>query len=229
MLDRVITEAPQFFTADNGLFLLSALGRTIAMTVIGCTIGFIVGLGLAVLRRTRRPELLPFKLAATLYVETFRRIPFLVLLVMVLFAIQPLMPQLSLLGIATIAVTLVATAFLSEIIRAGLDSVPRQQTEGAEALGFSPWQTLRYVLLPQSMRVILPPAAAFVVMFVKDTSLASHLGVVELTFSGKILVNRGFSPVLGFGAILALYFALSYPLSRFAAGLEKRLASPRNP
>ena len=68
-------------------------------------------------------------------------------------------------------------------------------------------------------------AAAFVVMFIKDTSLASQLGVIELTFAGKMLVNRGFSPVLGFGAILICYFALSYPLSRFAAYLEKRLAA----
>jgi len=229
MLDRILAEAPAFFTADNALFLLSALGRTVAMTVVGCTLGFTIGLLLAVARRSQSRGMLPLRLAATLYVETFRRIPFLVLLVMVLFAVQPLLPQMPLLGIATIAVTLVATAFLSEIIRAGLDSVPRQQTEGASALNFTPFQTLRYVLLPQSMRVILPPAAAFVVMFIKDTSLASHLGVVELTFSGKILVNRGFSPVLGFGAILALYFALSYPLSLLAARLEKRLASPRNP
>ena len=81
------------------------------------------------------------------------------------------------------------------------------------------------IVLPQSWKVILPPAAAFVVMFIKDTSLASQLGVIELTFAGKMLVNRGFSPVLGFGAILICYFALSYPLSRFAAYLEKRLAA----
>ncbi len=81
------------------------------------------------------------------------------------------------------------------------------------------------VILPQSWKVILPPATAFIVMFIKDTSLASQLGVIELTFAGKMLVNRGFSPVLGFGAILICYFLLSYPLSRFAAYLEKRIAS----
>ena len=70
------------------------------------------------------------------------------------------------------------------------------------------------VILPQAWKVILPPAAAFIVMFIKDTSLASQIGVVELTFAGKMLVNRGFSPVLGFGAILIAYFVLSYPLSR---------------
>jgi polar amino acid transport system permease protein len=135
-------------------------------------------------------------------------------------------PGVSLLGIATVAVCLLSTAFLSEIVRAGLESVPRQQVEGARTLNFNSLQTLVKVILPQSWRVILPPAAAFVVMFIKDTSLASQIGVIELTFAGKMLVNRGFSPVLGFGAILASYFLLSYPLSRLAAALEKRLASP---
>ncbi|GGI91780.1 hypothetical protein GCM10007973_30070 [Polymorphobacter multimanifer] len=147
---------------------------------------------------------------------------------MVLFGVQPLVPEISLIGIATIAVTLVATAFLSEIIRAGLESVPRAQVEGAAAMNFSAWQSFWLVVLPQSWRVILPPAAAFMVMFIKDTSLASHLGVVELTFSGKILVNRGSSPVLGYGIVLLGYFILSWPLGRLARMLEVRLAPSRN-
>jgi polar amino acid transport system permease protein len=229
MFERIVAEAPTFFTASNGGFLLAALLRTLGMTVIGCTIGFTVGLLIAVVRLSRARWLMPLRLLGTLYVETFRRIPFLVILFIVLFVIQPLVPQASLFTVATVSVVLVATAFLSEIIRAGLQSVPQQQTEGAATLNFTPWQTLFHVVLPQSWRVILPPAAAFVVMFIKDTSLASHLGVVELTFAGKILVNNGFSPVLGFGSILLLYFALSYPLSRLAAKLETRLAPSRHP
>ena len=157
--------------------------------------------------------------------EIFRRIPFLVILFIVLFVIEPLMPGASLLAIATVSVCLLSTAFLSEVIRSGLESVPEQQVEGARTLNFSWLQMQINIVLPQSWKVILPPAAAFVVMFIKDTSLASQLGVIELTFAGKMLVNRGFSPVLGFGAILICYFALSYPLSRFAAYLEKRLAA----
>jgi polar amino acid transport system permease protein len=65
-------------------------------------------------------------------------------------------------------------------------------------------------------------------MFIKDTSLASHIGVVELTFAGKMFVNRGFSPLLGFGAVLVLYFLLSYPLSLLGMYLEKRLGAPRH-
>ncbi|MBB6227785.1 polar amino acid transport system permease protein [Polymorphobacter multimanifer] len=228
MIERIVAEAPAFFSSANLGFVLAALGRTLFMTFVGCGLGFGIGLGLAVLRRTQAPMLAPARWLAMLWVETFRRIPFLVILIMVLFGVQPLVPEISLIGIATIAVTLVATAFLSEIIRAGLESVPRAQVEGAAAMNFSAWQSFWLVVLPQSWRVILPPAAAFMVMFIKDTSLASHLGVVELTFSGKILVNRGSSPVLGYGIVLLGYFILSWPLGRLARMLEVRLAPSRN-
>lgn len=224
MFEQLWYDAPEFFTYYNLLFLLQAAGRTLGMTLIGCTVGFLAGLGIAVLRQSRRGWTLPLRLIAIAYVETFRRIPFLVIIFIVLYAIQPLAPEASLLTIATVAICLVATAFLSEIVRAGLESVPRQQVEGALTLNFGAVRILWYVVLPQAWRVILPPAIAFAVMFIKDTSLASHIGVVELTFSGKMFVNRGFSPLLGFGAVLVLYFLLSYPLSRLGSYLEKRLA-----
>lgn len=228
MLDRIAAQAPAFFTSSNASFVLEAVGRTLWMTFAGCIVGFTAGVLIAVLRQSRSPFTLPFRLLAIAYVEMFRRVPFLVILFLVLFAAQAVIPEASLLTLATIAVVLLATAFLSEIVRAGLESVPHQQKEGCQALNFNAAQTLFYVLLPQSWRVILPPTAAFVVMFIKDTSLASFIGVAELTFAGKMLVNGGFSPVLGFGTILILYFAMSYPLSRLAAHLEKRLAPSRN-
>jgi polar amino acid transport system permease protein len=216
------------FSPETLAFLAAALGRTLWMTVVGCSIGFAVGMVLALLRRTRAPLLAPLRVAAALYVETFRRIPFLVILILVLFSVQAFAPDLSLLGIATIAVTLAATAYLTEIVGAGLDAVPRPQVESAEVLGLSWFDTLRHVVLPQAWSVILPPAAAFMVMFVKDTALASHLGVVELAFSGKILVNKGFSPLAGFGAVLVLYALISWPLGRIASSLESRLAASRH-
>ena len=225
MLERLIEEAPLFFNYHNLVFIGQAMARTLGMTVIGCSVGFVLGLSIAIIRQSVSRALLPLRIVVIIYVEFFRRIPFLVVLFIVLFVIEPMMPGTSLFGIATVSVCLLSTAFLSEIMRAGLESVPKAQIEAALALNFNALQTLTMVVLPQSWRVILPPAAAFVVMFIKDTSLASQLGVIELTFAGKMLVNRGFSPVLGFGAILVCYFALSYPLSRFAAYLEKRLAT----
>lgn len=229
MTGSLADQLAAFLTPANAAFLLGALGRTLLMTVIGCGLGFVFGMVLAVLRRSETPWLAPLRFAALLLVETFRRLPFLVILILVLFGTQLLAPELSLLGIATVAVTLAATAYLSEIIRAGLESVPRAQVEGAAALNLGSWDIYWRVVLPQSWRVILPPAAAFMIMFIKDTSLASHLGVVELTFSGKIFINRGFSPVLGFGAVLLLYYALSALLARMAARLETYLAPSRNP
>lgn len=229
MTGSLSDQIPAFLTASNAAFLLGALGRTLLMTVIGCSLGFGFGLVLAVIRRSEAAWLAPLRIVALLLVETFRRLPFLVILILVLFSTQLLAPELSLLGIATVAVTLAATAYLSEIIRAGLDSVPRAQVEGAAALNLGAWDIFWRVVLPQSWRVILPPAAAFMIMFIKDTSLASHLGVVELTFSGKIFINRGFSPVLGFGAVLLFYYALSALLARLAARLETYLAPSRNP
>lgn len=228
MLERLASEAPEFFNYYNLVFLLEAAGRTLSMTLIGCSVGFVLGALIAILRQSRAMMTLPLRAVLISYVEIFRRIPFLVILFIVLYAIQPVFPEAELLTIATISICLVSTAFLSEIIRAGLESVPRQQVEGAQTLNFGVVRTLTLVVLPQAWRVILPPAVAFAVMFIKDTSLASHMGVVELTFAGKIFVNRGFSPVLGFGAVLLFYFALSYPLSRIGMYLEKRLATPGN-
>ena len=225
MFERLLEEAPLFFNYHNMIFILEAMGRTLSMTIIGCSVGLVFGLLIAVLRQSNSRTLIPIKFIAITYVEIFRRIPFLVILFIVLFVIEPLMPGTSLLGIATVAICLLSTAFLSEIIRAGLESVPPQQIEGAKTLNFSFLQMLMSVMLPQSWKVILPPAAAFIVMFIKDTALASQLGVIELTFVGKMLVNRGFSPMLGFGAVLICYFILSYPLSRFSEYLGKRLAS----
>lgn len=227
MLDRIFEEAPRLFTLYTAVFLAEAIGRTIAMTLWGCFIGFICGFLIALLQTTRGRLLLPLRLLIILYVETFRRIPFLVILYLILFAAQGLSDQMSLFVIAVISICLLSTAFFSQIIRAGFDSVPRQQLEAAEAMNFGLMRTLFLVILPQSWKVILPPAFAFMVMFIKDTSLASQMGVVELTFAGKVLMNRGFSPVLIYGVVLLGYFILSYPLTRLGAHLEERLGSPR--
>jgi polar amino acid transport system permease protein len=95
-------------------------------------------------------------------------------------------------------------------------------------MNFGLLDTVRYVVLPQAWRVILPPAFGFFVLFIKDTALASQIGVVELTFAAKVLNNKGFSAALVFGTILVVYFAISYPLARLGAHLEVRLAPSRH-
>ncbi len=208
------------------MFLLRGVGMTLMLTAIGCCVGLLAGFVLAYLRAGSGWLLAPMRWAATLYIEVFRRIPFLVTLFLVLYAAQMIVPRASLFWVAVTAICLMSSAYLAEIMRAGLQSVPRAQLDAAVVMNFSRWQMTRMVVLPQAWKVILPSAIAYIVMFVKDTALASQAGVFELMFAGKALVNRGIDPFVVFSAVLLAYFAISWPLARFGRYLEARLSRP---
>ena len=228
MMTQLIQEMPRFFTYYNLLFLAQAVGTTIALSAIGCLFGLLFGCLISTVRLTDKAWLAPLRWIALLFTEFFRRVPFLVTLMLIFFVFQLSGANLPLFVVASLSVTLIASAFLAEIIRAGLLSIHRNQWDAATAMNFGLLQTIRYVVLPQAWKMILPPAFGFFVMFIKDTALASQIGVIELTFAGKVLNNKGFSAILVFGTILILYFAVSYPLSRFGHYLEKRLAPSRH-
>lgn len=228
MLERLIKELPRFFSPENLAFLAQGVGMTLALTFIGCTLGFLLAFLLVYMRQTPGWSAAPFRLLAITYVEIFRRIPFLVITYLVLFFIAVFVDNASLFLIAVVAICIYSTAYTADIIRGGFESVPRQQIEAAMAMNFSRWKTLTRVIMPQSWPVIIPPAVAFMISFIKDTSLVSQVGVFELTFRGKELNNMGFSGVLVFGTIALLYFLMSYPLTRLGAWLEKRLAASRH-
>ena len=229
MWDHLVAEAPRFFTYWNLRFFVLAGLTTVALSFTGCILGGIAGLALGTVRLTRSKPLSPVRVIAILYTEIFRRVPFLVTLMLVFFAFQLSGVELPLFAIGAISVFLIASAFLAEIIRGGMLAVHRNQWDAAETMNFTLIQALRHVVLPQAWRIILPPAFGFFVLFIKDTALASQIGVVELTYAGKVLNNRGFSATLSFGTILVFYFIISYPLTRLGAYLEARLASTRNP
>lgn len=222
-----IDQLAKFFAPENmGLFWQS-VGMTIFLTAFGFGVGFVLAFGVAAIRQSKSLVSLPFRLVVIAFVELFRRIPFLVIIYLVLFFSAAFIKGASLTFIGLTALCIYATVYLSEIVRGGFESVPRQQTEAAAAMNFSRWQTLRSVIIPQSMPVILPPAVAFAVAFVKDTSLVSQIGIFELAFRAKELVNQGHSAFFTYGLIALIYFALSYPLTRLGRWLETRLASPR--
>jgi polar amino acid transport system permease protein len=228
MLDQILQELPRFFSYYNLLFFAKALSVTFALSAIGCVVGFSLGFLLAAVRLDTRPAGRPLRVASTVFIELFRRIPFLVTLMLVFFIFQGLNADLAMFTVALISVCLIATAFIAEIVRSGLESVHRNQWDAAAAMNFSYLQTLRLVIVPQAWKIILPPVFGFFVLFIKDTALASQIGVVELAFAGKTMNNKGFSATLVYGTVLALYFMLSYPLARFGKHLEKKLAPTRN-
>jgi polar amino acid transport system permease protein len=228
MWQRILSELPEFFGYYNVVFLAKAALATIGLSAIGSLTGLVAGFGLALLRLTANPWLAPVRWLAIIVTELFRRVPFLVTLMLVFFAFQLSGFDLPLFVVALIAVFLIASAYLAEIIRGGFESVHRNQWDAATAMNFSLLDTVRYVILPQAWRVILPPAFGFFILFIKDTALASQIGVIELTYAGKVLNNKGFSAALVFGTLLLLYFLISYPLTRYGARLEARLAQSRH-
>lgn len=228
MIERIIEEAPRFFTYWNIVFLGAAMLTTFLLTAVGCVLGFFFGFVMAVTRGTRGLLLLPLRAVVFAITETFRRVPFLVTLFLVFYMFRGVDLTVDVFYTALVAVVLIAASFISEIVRAGLESVHRNQWDAATALNMSRLQALRYVIMPQAWKVILPPAFSFFILFIKDTALASQIGVVELTYAGKVLNNRGFSAALTFGTVLVLYFILSYPLTLLGQWMEARLAASRH-
>ena len=224
-MDRLIQELPSFLSIWNIIFLLKAMGVTFLLSLIGCLVGFSFGTLLAIFRKTKSALLIPLRILIVIYTEIFRRVPFLVSLLLIFYIFQIVKITDSLFIIAIVTVCLIATAFISEIVRSGLESVSQTQWDAAKAMNFSYYETLKEVIFPQAWKVIFPPAFSFFILFIKDTALASQIGVMELTFAGKVLNNKGFSPILVFGTVLILYFILSFPLDRFGKYMERKYAT----
>ena len=226
-MERILEQLPRFFSSGNLWLLIEAAGYTLGMTLLGCLIGFLLAFFLVYLRQTPGLWALPLRVICVAYVEIFRRIPFLVVIYLVLFFIQTVTTDASLFTIAVIAICIYAIAYTADIIRGGLESVPKTQIEAAQTMNMPRLMTTLIVVLPQAWPVIIPPAIAFAVSFIKDTALVSQIGVFELAFRGKELNNQGFSGILVFGTIALCYFIISFPLSMLGQHLEKRLATPR--
>jgi polar amino acid transport system permease protein len=222
--DLMADQISALFTLGNMQFLLRGAGMTLLLTAIGCTAGLIGGFLLAYARGSKGTLAAPLRWGAISFVEVFRRIPFLVTLFLVLYTAQMIVPRAPLFWVAVVSICLLCSAYMAEIVRSGMESVPAPQIEAAEVMNFSRWRITWMIVLPQAWKVILPSAVSYMVMFVKDTALASQAGVFELMFAGKALANRGLDPFLVFATVLFAYFAISWPLARFGRWLEARLA-----
>ena len=223
----ILDQVPLFFSYYNSLFLAQAFIATLSLSAAGCLTGFAFGSALAIVRNPHIVDLWPARVGAITFTETFRRIPFLVKLMVVFFAFELAGLKVSMFTVAASTVALAAAAFSAEIFRAGLESLHRNQWDAAESMNMSGFASLWLWALPQSWKVILPPSLSFTVGLIKSTSIASQIAVFELTYAAKVLDQKGFSAVLTFGTILILYFIICYPLNLFAHWLEARLGGRR--
>jgi polar amino acid transport system permease protein len=157
------------------------------------------------------------------YVQLFQGTPLLMQLFLAYFGLALLGLEVSAWTAAALALTLYASAFLTEIWRGCVAAVPRGQWEAARSLALSFGEQLRHVILPQALRIAVPPTVGFLVQVVKGTALASVIGFVELTKAGTMITNATFKPFVVYSCVALLYFALCFPVSLYARGLERRL------
>jgi len=221
--DIIVAEAPRFFTWWNLRFLALAVVNTLVASVAGCVIGYAAGFLLAALRLPQLVGFAPIRVASIFWVETFRRIPFLVLLLLVFFLSQFAKLEAPLWAVAVTAVALRMSALAAENIRAGFETVRPTQWEAALTMNIPALTALRRIILPQSWRVILPPSIVHVLSMVKETSLVSQIGFIEITFAAKMLTQRGFSALLTYGTALVLYCLVSWALASLGRWTERRL------
>lgn len=206
-------------------FLAPAIVVTLKLALSAYALAMVLGLVAALGQLSRNIVLYTL---ARLYVELVRGVPLLVQLIYIAFVVTPLLADLtgqrwlrSDMVRATMGLGIGYGAYLAEIYRAGIQSIPRGQTEAARSLGMSPWLAMRHVILPQAVRVILPPLGNDFVAMLKDSSLASVISVQELTYSGSLLNARTFRSFETYNVVALLYLIMTLLGSVGVRGIER--------
>jgi polar amino acid transport system permease protein len=210
----------EFSTWDILRNLLLAARWTVLLSLVSFIGGAMVGLLLLFMRISKKKSL---RIFSKYYVELFQGTPLLMQLFIAFFG-------LGLVGIdvpawlaATITLILWAAAFLTEIWRGCVEAVNKGQWEASASLGMGRFQQMRYVIMPQAMRVAIPPTVGFAVQVIKGTAVTSIIGFVELSKAGTIVTNATFQPFTVYGLVALIYFALCWPLSKSSQILERKL------
>jgi polar amino acid transport system permease protein len=202
------------------LYLVMAARWTLALTAIAFIGGGLLGLIILILRVV---PVRPVRWFAIGWIQAVQGTPLLAQLFVFFFGFAIFGYRVSPWIAAGVAFSIYASAFLAEIWRGCVEAVPRQQWEASAALGLGFGQQLRYVIVPQAFRISIPPTVGFLVQLVKNTSLASVIGFVELTREGQITTGATFQPFLVYGIVAFLYFLICFPLSQWSQYLERKL------
>lgn len=203
-------------------YLLQGLLWTLLLAAIGFIGGIFFGVIVALMRVSASPWL---RIPAIGWIGLFQGTPLLMQLFVAYFGLPLLGFDLPAWGAVSVALTAHASAFLGEIWRGAIQAVPRGQSEAANALGLSARSRMVDVIMPQAFKLSLPATVGFLVQLLKGTSLAAIVGFIELTRAGTIVSNQIYKPLLVFGVVGALYFALCWPLSLWGRRLERKMAA----
>lgn len=209
------------FGWDDLLPLAKGALLTIVLCVTSGVIGSIAGMVLGLARTS------PSRIArwiSAVYVNIIRGIPILVIIFFIYFGLPLMLPDLVLskFASAVVALSCFAAAYVAEIVRGSIEAIPEGQSEAAEALGLGYYPKFRYVILPQAMKIVVPPGIGFLIGLVKDSSLVTVIGYIELTKSGNIVSNLTGDPITTFLIVGAMYFVICYGISLLGRWYENR-------
>ena len=201
--------------------LLRATQWTIVLSLVAFIGGGILGLIITMMRISKSRVL---REISKFYIAFFQGTPLLMQLFLVFFGIPILLGfDVPAFVSASVALIFYTTAYVSDIWRGSVESIPKAQWEAGTSLGLSWLQQFRYVIMPQAVKVSIPPTIGFAVQVIKNTSLTSIIGYVELTRQGQILNNVTFKPFIIFTMIGVIYMIICYPLSVYSKRLEMKL------
>lgn len=209
--------------------LMKGLWLTIKISmwtiVLGSFLGFVIGL-------IRASRLKILKAALGVYIHCLRGTPFLVQLYLIYFVLPATGVEwlkFEAFPAAVIALSLYTSTYVSEIVRAGIEAVPKGQVEAARALGMSKWQTLGHVILPQALKLMIPPMTGVYVLIIKGTSVVSVIGITELLRAGEQAALRYPSELMTlYGLVALLYFVYCYPVLRLGRWAETKFGRIEN-
>lgn len=204
-----------------------ALLTTLYLSILGEFVGIVAGLLIALLRLS---PWWPMRWLAGIYIDFFRGVPLLIVLIWIYFAlpvITPFNPDPLVASVAGLGLTY--AAFLAEVFRAGIQAIPRGQREAAFTLGFSELQTLRTIILPQAIRIVIPPLGNSFVGILKDSSLVAIIGEVDLLRQAMIITSQTFRPLEVYTFVALLYYVLTLIAARGINFAERRFAIVKAP
>jgi polar amino acid transport system permease protein len=208
----------EFGTGDI-LYLAFAARWTLALTLLAFTGGSVVGLVLAVLRISR---FAPFRFLASAYIQIVQGTPLLVWLFLFYFGLSIAGLPVNAWTAAALAYSIYSGAFLGEIWRGALNAVAPTQWEAGASLALTYVQQMRYVIMPQAVRIAIPPTIGFLVQLIKNTSLAATIGFVELTREGQLTSASTYKPFAVYITVACIYFLICFPLTQWSRQLEER-------
>jgi polar amino acid transport system permease protein len=240
-LTIVLVSSPGFSALSDTFFawaygvevlpkIIMGFTTNIMLTVIASTLVGIIALSLALVRTSRSPALTPFRFLATAYVDVFRSLPLILVILLVGFGVPALQLRgltSNVLVLGTIAVVMTYSAYVAEVIRSGILTVHPSQRAAARSLGLSHFQTMRHVVLPQAFRRITPPLLNDLVALIKDTGLVSILGVTDAVRAAQIATSRSFNYTPYIMAAM-LFLAVTVPLTRYTDRILRKSMDRQN-